>query len=56
MGDELDNESALEMCLDADRLLLNGNDPAAHELCHELCMEHGFVTVVQELGRHLTLA
>lgn len=56
MGDELDNESAIEMCLDADRLLLNGHDAAAHQLLRDLCREHGFGQVVQGLAKRVTLA
>lgn len=55
-GDELDNEAAIEMCLDADHLLLTGNDAAAHALLSELCREHGFGSVVEELARRVTIA
>ena len=56
MGDELDNASAIESCLDADHLLLTARDPVAHALCRELCREHGVYAVVSALSKHLTLA
>lgn len=56
MGEELDNESAIEMCLDANRLLLNGNDAEAEALLDRLCREHGFSEVVRGLCRRVTLA
>lgn len=56
MDEELDNECAIESCLDADHLLLTGNDPAAHQLCRMLCLEHGFNTVVKGIGERITLA
>lgn len=56
MDEILDNESAIESCLDADRLLLNANDPVAHQLCTALCMEHGFDQVVRAIAREVTLA
>ncbi len=55
-GEELDNEVAIESCLDADHLLLTGNDPDAHALCRALCLEHGFGVVVRELSKRVTLA
>jgi hypothetical protein len=55
-GEELDNEVAIESCLDADRLLLTGEDAEAHALCRALCREHGFGVVVRELAKHVTLA
>jgi hypothetical protein len=56
MDDELDNESVIEMCLDADHLLLSGNDREANELLHQLCREHGFGEVVKGLCKRVTLA
>jgi hypothetical protein len=55
-GEELDNESAIEMCLDANRLLLNGNDQEAETLLNQLCREHGFGQVVRALCQRVTLA
>lgn len=56
MGEELDNESAIEMCLDANRLLLNGNDAKAEELLNQLCREYDFGQVVKGLAKRVTLA
>ena len=55
-GEELDNLTAIESCLDADRLLLTGKDPTAHALCRKLCMEHGFSKVVDAVAKQVTLA
>lgn len=56
MGEEVDNEGAIEMCLDANRLLINGEDAAAEALLDQLCREHGFNRVVQDLSKQVTLA
>ena len=55
-GEELDNESAIEMCLDANRLLLNGNDAEAEELLNQLCRDYDFGQVVKGLSKRVTLA
>jgi hypothetical protein len=55
-GEELDNEVAIESCLDADRLLLTGNNAEAHALCRNLCREHGFNQVVRDLAKQVVLA
>ena len=56
MGEELDNEAAIEMCLDANRLLLNGNDQAAEDLLNQLCRDHDFGQVVKGLSQRVVLA
>lgn len=56
MGEELDNESAIECCLDADHLLLTGEDAVAHALCKDLCLRYGFTEVVRAIGRQIRLA
>lgn len=53
--DPLTNEDAIEACLGADRLLINGSNAQAHQLCRELCMEHGFARLVSEIAKHVTL-
>ncbi len=50
-----DNESAMEMCIDADRLEINGHDPEANKLVHDLCREHGYMELLQFLSKHIQL-
>jgi hypothetical protein len=55
VGDEPDNESAIEMCLDADHLTLTVKLPEADRLLKQLCSEYGFTCVVQALAREVSL-
>jgi hypothetical protein len=55
-GETLGNEEAVESCIDANRLWLNGNDKAADDLIHELCKEHGYAKVLKFLAKHYQLA
>jgi hypothetical protein len=55
-GESLDNEEAVESCIDANRLWLNGDDKAADDLIHELCREHGYHVVLKFLTKHYQLA
>ena len=54
-GETVDNEQAVESCLDADRLLLNGNDQKAHALLNELFKEHGYNKVLKFFTKHVDL-
>ena len=45
---DLDNEGAVESCIDANRLLLNGNNKEADDLVHTLCKEHGYDKVLSK--------
>lgn len=49
------NVEAIEMCLDADRLLLNGEDPEAHALAHELGVKYGFSALCKFLSKRVSL-
>ena len=51
-----DNEQAVEMCIDADRLLICGKDAAAHALVSALIAQHGYVKVLKFLEKHFTFA
>ena len=46
---DTDNRSAVECCIDADRLLFNGNSPAAHAECKALVAQHGYAAVLDAL-------
>jgi hypothetical protein len=50
-----DNVCAIEMCLDADRLLLNGEDPEAHALAREIGVKYGFSKLCEYLSKHVHL-
>jgi hypothetical protein len=56
MGDELDNDAAIEGCIDANRLLLVGNDAEADKLVTTLCIEHGYGVVLRFLSQNFRLA
>jgi hypothetical protein len=47
-----DNECALEMCIDADRLTTCGNDASATTLVRDLIKEHGYAKVLKFLSRN----
>ena len=49
-----DNECAVEMCIDADRLLLTGND-AAQLVLRTAIAEHGYVSVLSALSAEIFL-
>ena len=49
------NEYAIECCIDADRLLLNGEDEAAHELVRNLIRVVGYTKVLNYLSKHISL-
>jgi|APFre7841882654_1041346.scaffolds.fasta_scaffold315815_1 hypothetical protein len=50
-----DNEQAVEMCIDADRLLLNGDSPEANAAVMEACVEHGYRQVLAYLASKIQL-
>jgi len=50
-----DNEEAIELCIDADRLKFTGNSPEANNLIIELCKEYGPMAVISWLGKHVQL-
>lgn len=52
----LDNEEAIEMCIDANRLAFNGEDEEADILVRELCKEHGYHTVLKFLSSKFNFA
>ena len=50
-GEELDNEQAIESCLDADQLMYNGY-PELNNKLKELCKEHGYHKVLKFFAKH----
>jgi hypothetical protein len=56
VGDELSNEGAIELCLDADHLRYTGGDAQADALLHQLVRQHGLDQVIKGLARRVTLA
>lgn len=54
-GEELDNDAAIECCIDANRLHLNGGDEEADRLVTRLCTEHGYAAVLKFLSGNFQL-
>lgn len=50
-----DNEEAMEMCIDADRLLLNGENPTAHALVRDTIRANGYRETLAFLAAHIQL-
>lgn len=50
-----DNKEAVEMCLDADRLLLNGGSETAHMLVRQACKAHNPRKVYQFLSTQVQI-
>ena len=55
MGERIDNESAIECCIDADRLRYEGNDRAADDFFNMICTEHGYPAVLTFLSKKIRL-
>jgi hypothetical protein len=55
-GEVLDNEMAIEACIDANRLMLNGNDKEADDLVRNACVEHGYSETLKFLSKHFVYA
>ncbi len=49
------NKEALELCIDADRLLLVGGDMEADKFVKDVVQEYGIDILLDELDRRLTL-
>ena len=49
-----DNESAIEMCIDANRLAIFANKSSDDEI-QQLCKEFGYQTVLRQLSKSLTI-
>lgn len=47
-----DNEEAMEMCIDAGRMRVYGDDLEAAQLVEDLCQARGYTKVLTFLSRH----
>jgi hypothetical protein len=56
MGEELDNEDAIESCIDANRIDTYGEDPKAGKLVSALITAHGYPKVLKFLSKHFPFA
>jgi hypothetical protein len=50
-----DNEEALEMCIDANRLSMCVDEPEAEKLVLALVKEHGYSKTLKFLGKNIQL-
>ena len=50
-----DNEEAMEMVIDADRILLNGENPVAHALVRETIRDCGYHETLKYLAARIQL-
>lgn len=55
VGDTVNNEEAVEACLDADRLLLVTENAEAHQLARDLYREWGYHKVLTYLSDNISL-
>ena len=54
MDDEdIDNESCIEWCIDADHLELIAHDKEANDLVREQCKIHGYTRVLKFLAKNI---
>ena len=52
---EDDNEIAIEMCIDADRLVLVVDEPEAYQAVKDLIKENGYQSVLSFLSKNIQL-
>ncbi len=52
---DTNNEGAIELCLDANRLVTAAEDPNAELLVLHLIDEHGYTEVLKFLAKHIDL-
>lgn len=52
---DIDNDEAIEMSIDADRLLITIDDVESHELINALVDEHDYIPVLEFLSKHISL-
>lgn len=58
VGEQLDNEMAVEACIDANRLATFGGSTGdeCDKLVRDLCVKHGYHTVLKFLCSHFNYA
>lgn len=55
-GERMDNEAALEGCIDADRLLTNGGDKASNDVVTRICKQRdGYSRLMRLLKKEVHL-
>lgn len=54
-GEPVDNETAIECCVDADRLRDIGKDRTAADFFDRIVTEHGYLSVLKFLSQHIEL-
>lgn len=54
-GEPVDNETAIECCVDADRLRDIGKDRTAADFFDMIVTEHGYPSVLKFLSQHIKL-
>ena len=54
-GEPIDNETAIECCVDADRLRFEGNDRQADDFFNMIVTEHGYPAVLAFLSKNIRL-
>ena len=52
---DTDNEGAIELCIDASRLITIADNPIAQALVKDLVEEHGYVPVLKFLAKRIRL-
>lgn len=55
MEEEMDNETAIECCLDADRITMFTDDKEAMPAFREQVKVHGYTRVLKFLSKHIRL-
>ena len=55
VGERIDNESAVECCIDADRLVIEGRDTQANAMLDLMLEQHGFPRVLTFLSKKIRL-
>ena len=54
-GDRMTNAIAIETCIDADRLVINGQDPGADKYLEQTIKDYGYESVFKTLCKHIHL-
>ena len=52
---KMPNNHAIEICIDADRLLTSAKDPASNTLVKTICQKDGFEALMRKLTREVKL-
>jgi len=55
MGERIDNDSAIECCIDADRLVIEGRDTSANAMLDLMLDQHGYPRVLNFLSKKIRL-